>query len=200
MRDIQAVTLFFGGDKEVQKYVLISFALVVLAGVILGILRKITVFRDYADVSTVITSIAGPPISIFIAAALKLKTTTAAFIALKYVGAGFEGILLILTIVGTWQDNRSFWKTPLALITKYTICLTFVVTALVLMMGGDARKKGESYADYRARNDHSKKMWLGLLAMVSGLIALLVKNQTFRASDEGEPEISGCIEEHNRAA
>jgi hypothetical protein len=177
----QAIVIF-GGERELNKYLLISLGLVILGGIILGLLKKVVVFRDYADVSTVVTSLAAPPAAIAIATFLGLKTSTMAFQGAKWVLLGIEVILVLRTLWGTWRDNRSLWKLPIALITKYAVCLAFVATFMALITGGDSRKRGESYSDYRARNEHSRNMLLGLLAMVSGLIALLVRDQEFSSS------------------
>lgn len=152
-------------------------------------LKKITVFRDYADVSTVVATLAGPPILIFVLALLHIKQTTPVYQAGRYLVFFVESMLVVATVIGTCKDNKSIWKIPLALVTKYTISLGFVV-ALLCTFTGSSRNQGESYADYQARNAHSRNMWLGFLAMLSGLIALLVRDQAFRKSSQAGAEVS----------
>ena len=174
------------GHGEAEKYALIAFGLVVLTGIILGAAKKITVYRDFADATTVVTSMAGPVAVVLLAGFFNLKQGTPAYVAGKWIGLVVEVFLVLSTAVGTWRDNRSIWKAPLALLTKYSVAALLTLGFIFYLSGGAARKKGESEESYQLRNQESKRFAFGVLGAAAGLLILLVRNREFRASREAE--------------
>lgn len=109
-----------------QQYWIFVYLALVLVGVILGFMKKITVYRDYTDVGFVFLLVL-IPVAILILCSMLLKLETRTMIAVySFVGI-IEAIVLASIIYKTHQDNRNIWKTILSILVKLPISIFFVV-------------------------------------------------------------------------
>jgi len=127
-----------------QEYFIYGSIGILLLGIILGFTRKITVYRDYADLTKVFMLILAP-IAIFILLGNKIEKDI-----VKNIFLGVEILLLIWIIVSTFIDNGNIFKTLLALITKIPLGIIFAIYLIDLISPGgktsSQRKKSRGIA------------------------------------------------------
>lgn len=138
---------------------LLALALVaVVLGSILGIQKKITVYRNYDD------------IAIIFFAVVPLFIGMISLISWIVIPAAIASICLLLWITfRTWQDNCSVWKFLLALITKLALSILFIGYFWDLISPSGNTQVG------RAK---SKASAVAVLLLITPLLYKLVRDKT----------------------
>ncbi len=159
-------------SDNVLMYAIGVWALVVVLGVVLGVKEKITVFRNYNDLAIVfILGYIGPVALPYLIGSLVglvieikpeyQKTTLYALMA------AIEIPIIFWFIIRAYKDNNSVWKTALALVTKTTLAVLFL-----LNLWSFVSPAGETAAK-RAKVRRSALAWL---LMLTPLIYALVRD------------------------
>ncbi len=97
---------------------------IVILGVVLGLKKKIVVYRDYADVTKNLSLFALPWLLTYIGAFFE-EEKHINFI--NYTIPVIMGVLFIWIIISTYQDNQNIIWTLLALLTKIPLSVIFLV-------------------------------------------------------------------------
>jgi len=151
-------------DQVPTEYIVTAWLVVVVLGILLGITEKLIVFRDFNDLFLVFLTCIG------IVATLYLLTTTKQGEPPILVGTVFGlTVAVLLWIVGrTISDNRNLLLFPIALITKLTLSVFFLVVFIDFVT-----PTGKTMAK-RASKRHVS--FIGLL-LLAPLIFALVRNK-----------------------
>ncbi|GEM_PF-6842658 len=152
----------------VENYLVVTFFILIVLGIILGLTKSVVIYRDYLDVVKCGSLILLPYILMLLFAKVIIlfnsELLNKIFIGLIIV---IEVILLISIVVGTYKDNRSIIKTFLALITKIPLTTLFVLLLLELFSPSDEKKK-----------ENKTDIFL-ILALITPLIYALVRHKVW---------------------
>lgn len=110
----------------IQQYWIIAYLALLLIGVVLGFMKKITVYRDYTDVGFVFLLVLIPA-AILIICSMLLNLEAGTMIVIYWLVGIIEAIVLASIIYKTHQDNRNIWKTILSILVKIPFSIFFVV-------------------------------------------------------------------------
>ena len=127
-----------------QEYFIYGSIGILLLGIILGFTRKITVYRDFADLTKVFMLVLAP-VATFILLGNKIEKDI-----VKNIFWGVEILLLVWIVVSTFKDNGNIFKTLLSLITKIPLGIIFAIYLIDLISPGGKtsgqRKKSRGIA------------------------------------------------------
>ncbi len=112
--------------EVIQQYWIFVYLALLLVGVILGFMKKISVYRDYTDVGFVFLLVL-IPIAILILCNTILKVEAGTMKVVYWFVGFIEAIVLASIVYKTHQDNRNIWKTILSILVKLPISIFFVV-------------------------------------------------------------------------
>ena len=141
---------------------LISWLMIVVLGVILGIKQRITVFRNYNDLGLAFLVTLSPMALGYI---FSLVTGGLDSFAV-YTIIGIETLLLGWIVIRTFQDNNSLVLTLVALVTKISLSFLFIINFLNFVA-----PRGETMAK-RASVRH---LALTFLLIITPIVFTLVK-------------------------
>lgn len=145
-------------------YTLIAWILIVILGVVLGIKQKITVFRNYNDLGLVFLMGLAPIVLIYL---FSFVQTDQQDIGKIFIIA-IEAVLFLWILIRTLQDNRNPVKTVIALISKLSLSILFIINFLNFIA-----PEGKTMAK-RASVRH---VALAFLLVLAPLVFALVKNK-----------------------
>jgi len=111
--------------EVIQQYWIFVYLAIMVVGVILGFMKKITVYRDYTDVGFVFLLVL-VPVAILILCTMLLKLESGTMIVVYWFVGVIEAIVLASIVYKTHQDNRNIWKTILSILVKLPISIFFV--------------------------------------------------------------------------
>jgi len=148
--------------KTNYEYALFAILITAILGIILGLTKTITVFRDFNDLGLVFLFVCAPFFFVPLAGffnAQQLKKI------LVYLLLAIEAGIFIFIIIRTFQDNHNpiFWL--FALITKIPLSLIFILNVLTLI--NPSGKTGAKRSSSRAG---SLTGLLFLMPLVMGLV------------------------------
>jgi len=109
------------------EYYLYASIAILLLGIVLGFTGRITVYRDYADLTKVFMLVL-VPVGLFFILGDKIESRV-----LENIVIGIEILILIWIIVSTYIDNRNVFKTILALVTKIPLGVIFAIYLVELI-------------------------------------------------------------------
>lgn len=121
--------------EVIQQYWIFVYLALLLVGVILGFMKKITVYRDYTDVGFVFLLVL-IPVAILILCNMLLKLEAGTMIVVYWFVGIIEAIVLASIIYKTHQDNRNIWKTILSILVKLPISICFVAFIISFVAPG----------------------------------------------------------------
>ncbi len=148
------------------EYYLYGGIIILLLGLIFGLTKTITVYRDFADLTKVFMLILAP-VGLFILLGDKVQSNI-----VRNIFIIVESGLLIWILITTFLDNRNILKTLLAFITKIPLGVIFVIYLINLISPG-----GKTLGQRR----QSRGM-AGLVLLFLGPILFgLVKNRVWSA-------------------
>ena len=151
-------------DWVFNIYTLIAWILTVILGVILSFKKRITIFRDYNDLGLVFLMGLVPIVLIYL---FSLARENQQHIGTIFIII-FEAALFIWILIRTVQDNRNPIKTVIALITKLSLSVLFIINFLNFVA-----PEGKTMAK-RASVRH---IALAFFVVLAPLIFGLVKNK-----------------------
>lgn len=141
------------------NYVLWALAGIWVLGLILGMLKKIIVYRDFNDVT-----LCGLTVTLPIAAFFVLMNVGAThFHFMARLILWFEGAMALLILVRTFIDNRNPFKAILAFMVKLPIAILFAIN-IVDFITGDKRQ--------------SRRMSVFFIILLSGFVIALVNDKS----------------------
>ncbi len=144
--------------EDYLGYVLMIWGGIVLLGVILGWNEKIVVFRNYNDLAIVFASGICIYCAFLVAFGFSGNSTSMVMLSISLVVLSIG--LVCYLVIRTFLDNRSILGTLLALITKLTLSILFLVNLLSLLS-----PSGKTQAQ-RAKDRASALVWLIVIAPV----------------------------------
>lgn len=151
-------------DYAFNTYTLIGWLLIVIIGVVLGFKQKITVFRDYNDLGLIFLIALSPIVlsQLFSLIGGDQKKVGAVFLIIV------EAVLFSWVVVRTYQDNQNILGMIVALITKLSLSVLFIINFLnfVSPTGKTASERAKS-----------RRSALAVLLIVAPLTFALVKNK-----------------------
>ncbi|MFZ3116363.1 MAG: hypothetical protein WA133_00265 [Syntrophales bacterium] len=113
-------------DWIFNVYTLIAWVVIIVLGVILGIKKKIVVFRDYNDLGLVFLLGLVPIVLMYIFSITAEKSRNVAFTFTAIV----EVIIFLWLIIRTFKDNGNPVYGLLALATKISLSVLFIINLL----------------------------------------------------------------------
>jgi len=147
----------------------LSFIGIIIIGAILGFAKKVTIYRDFLDLTKVFLLVLVPMLFMRF-----LHDTT-----IKYIFWGIEAILLIWIFIGTLKDNGNIFKAIIAFITKVPLGVIFALYIVNLIFpGGDTRK------ERRESSAISGLILLLLTPILYGLVKFKTWNSNKNSSNE----------------
>lgn len=173
-------------NADVNKYLLLIWGILVVLGIVLGVSKKVSVYQSADDVFFVFTSILFPAIFFYGLTAMGVKTNTVPFQMARWFGILFEGLLLAALVVNTASANRfSLWRTPIALLTKYTMASVLILNLWSMFFGG----KSGSKTDPKAMDNQPmiSSSLVGHLLIV-GILSVLIYKLIWDPRNEEEVE------------
>ena len=175
-------TIKFYLNYFVEKYLLTTFFILILLGIILGLTKSVVVYRDYSDVVLCASLLVIPLGAILLFGRLMLifqsDTVNQIFLWSLII---FEVLLFLYIIARTYNDNgRSIIKTFVAVITKIPLTILFTLLLLELVTPEEKGKKSD------------KTDILLILAIITPLIYGLVRHKVwvYKGDEEVEKKIS----------
>ncbi len=145
-------------------YIAIIWMLIVVAGTVLGFMKKITVYRNYDDIGLVFLMMLLPFVAVMASQFLQ-DIEKNVFYALLGVFGCAEVFLFVVSGVRTYQDNSNIVTALVALLTKLTLSVLFLYNLIRLISPG-----GHTHLDNR-RGRENAALWLLVLApIVYGLV------------------------------
>lgn len=127
-----------------SEYYLYAGLAILLLGIILGFTKKITVYRDYSDLTKTFMLILAP-IGLFALLGDKIESRVLMIILLVIVG-----LLMVWIAVTTYVDNRNIFKTLMAFITKVPLSIIFAIYLINLIFPAGSkmgqRRRGRGFA------------------------------------------------------
>lgn len=155
-------------------HIVAAYLLVAVVTVVLGLKRYVVVYHDYTDVALCVALIYLPISISFMSMFLQgmgLYTVVHGEFALTPVGWVVAGTFLAIAgwvLIGTWNDNRSIWRTLLAYPTKLLLGIIWGLSVLESIA-----PSGKSMAA-RARNRQGA---LATLFITTPIMIQLVRHQ-----------------------
>jgi hypothetical protein len=151
-------------NRFLNVYTLIGWLIVVIIGVVLGFKQKITVFRDYNDLGLVFLIGLSPIVLTYLFSFVggEQEKIAITFIIL------IEAVLFLWIVIRTFKDNPNVLGTLVALITKISLSVLFIINFLAFVS-----PQGKNYSE-RAK---SRRNALAILLIVAPLVFGLVKNK-----------------------
>lgn len=154
-------------------FILGTWGVIVVLGVVLGIRGSVTVFRNYSDLALVALLAFTVFITFFVIGEGKAQGDSA---------TGF--LLIVILFLFLWvffrtlRDNPSLFQFPLALVTKLTLCLLVVPALFQLLVrpGSTARERRE--------NTQNALLWVLLFVP---LIYALTRDKSFASPKQSSP-------------
>jgi len=145
-------------------YTVIGWLLIIIVGAVLGWKEKITVFRDYNDLALVfLMALAPMPLMYLFSLVAKDHQLIA-----KWFLITSEAALFLWIITRTFQDNSNPLGAVVALITKISLSILFVINFIefVAPSGKTASQRAQS-----------RRKAFAILLIVAPLVFALVKNK-----------------------
>lgn len=168
----------FHTDAELQKYMLIGWAGIVLVGIFLGFCRKIVIYEDFDTVAHMLYAVVLPVIVCLLVAAIGVQTNTKVFRILEVGGWSLEGLYLLGLYIQCLQSNRDPIRATIAFVTKFTLSAMLLLGLYTIFSGGNKQKlKPGEQAPLIDKSILTALVGTGLLA---ALIYKLVANKDMR--------------------
>ncbi|PKN72912.1 MAG: hypothetical protein CVU50_05130 [Candidatus Cloacimonetes bacterium HGW-Cloacimonetes-3] len=142
-----------------HDYWFLGYLALLLVGIVLGFMKKITVYRDYTDVGLVFL-LALIPAAILIVCNVLLKLQDGSMTVLYYLIGFIEIIVLSSIVYKTYNDNHNVLKTILSLVVKIPVSIFFVIFMISFVAPG-----GKNYS-----NRNSNKGIALIFVMMFGII------------------------------
>ena len=98
--------------------------LIIVLGIILGLNKKIVVYRNYSDIAIVCLTVLVPISGFFVL--LKMGVTEEGVDYFKTPFLVFEAIMLLIILYRTFMDNHNPFKALLAFVTKVPLGVFFI--------------------------------------------------------------------------
>lgn len=153
--------------KNDLGYILLVWGIIVVLGIVLGWNEKIVIFRNYNDLAIVFGSGLLVYAAIFVIFLLGNNGASGVMVLSLIMVASSAGLMIYL-IFRTFVDNRSILATVLALITKLSLSVLFLINLLTLLSpSGKTQVK-------RAKNKASALAWL---MVITPIIYALVRDK-----------------------
>ncbi len=153
----------------INGLIVVLWILLVIVGSVAGWRQDIVVFRNYDDLALVFFVGFAFVVGMFLAAGLGGgKDTSSPAIVLIATAIGVLGLFGWL-LVRTWIDNPSLWRCPLALLTKLSLAVLFLINLVSLIAPGGKNQ----YQRSRRRSAA-----LGFLLILSPIVYGLVRDKT----------------------
>lgn len=145
-------------------YTLIAWIVIVVIGVIMGFKQKITIFRDYNDFGLVFLLGMVPVVLMYL---FQLVANDNQKVGLIFI-VSVEAILFLWIIIRTFQDNHNPLNFFVALVTKITCSVLFIINLL------DFVTPSGKTSSYRAS---SRRKGFAFLLILTPIVFSLVKNK-----------------------
>ena len=113
--------------KVNDQYVLAAILIVAIIGIILGLTKKITVFRDFNDLALVFVFISSP---VFLVQILRFFSDEMVIKILVYFFVALEVLILLTIVFRTFQDNSNPVFSIIALLIKIPLSFLFITNFL----------------------------------------------------------------------
>lgn len=147
--------------------IIVTWLLTVVAGCFAGWKKKIVVFRDYNDLALVFFAALVLVIGFILMAGFADGSQSSGIAIVATTACAFLALCGIV-VVRTWQDNRSLWAVPLALITKLSLAGLFLVSLAELISPG-----GKTLLERSRRRSFA----LGALVLLAPIVHGLVRDK-----------------------
>lgn len=151
-------------DWIFNVYTLISWIIIVVIGTLMGFKQKIVVFRDYNDLGLVFLLGLVPIVLMYIFTNYPVGNQNIVVIFISIV----EAAILLWIIIRTVKDNKNPISVIIALITKISLSVLFIINLLdfVTPSGKTAAKRASS-----------RRSGFAFLLILTPIIFALVKNK-----------------------
>jgi hypothetical protein len=151
-------------DSIFNIYSLVIFIVITIIGIFLGFKQKITIFRDFNDLGLVFLIELLPIVLMYLSSLIAANQNKIVITSIIIV----EIILFMWIIARTYQDNNNILSTLIALITKTSLSILFILN---LMSFSNPTEKTEE------KRASVGRFLLALLLLLSSLLIVLVKNK-----------------------
>ena len=151
-------------DSIFNIYSLVIFIVITIIGIFLGFKQKITIFRDFNDLGLVFLIELLPIVLMYLSSLIAANQNKIVITSIIIV----EIILFMWIIARTYQDNNNILSTLIALITKTSLSILFILN---LMSFSNPTEKTEE------KRASVGRFLLVLLLLLSSLLIVLVKNK-----------------------
>ena len=113
--------------KVNDQYVFAAIIIVAIIGIILGLTKKITVFRDFNDLALVFFLIASP---FFLVQIFRFFSDETVRKILLYFFVALEVLIFLTIVFRTFQDNSNPVFSMIALLIKIPLSVLFIINVL----------------------------------------------------------------------
>jgi len=113
-------------DSIFNIYSLVIFIVITIIGIFLGFKQKITIFRDFNDLGLVFLIELLPIVLMYLSSLIAANQNKIVITSIIIV----EIILFMWIIARTYQDNNNILSTLIALITKTSLSILFILNLM----------------------------------------------------------------------
>ena len=155
-------------DYVFSVYTLILFLAVVVFGVVMGLQKRATIYRNYTDLFIVFLTLLTPVGFYYLGMLASSSEHKGDDQFVLYLFVAVEAGLLLWIFWRTWQDNGNFFLALLAFLTKVPLAVIFIFNIIEFITPSGKTAGG------RASN---RRAGLIVLMLVAPLVLALVRDQ-----------------------